>query len=111
MVRGIDVFTQQFLIWTGHPRGLSADPHRLERAGFTGPWAFLPLLLILTGIGFALMMALRDPLRDTLIFVPFAQGVAGGCLVMLAASLVDWEAATAATASSRCSAPSRFRSP
>ena len=42
------------------------------------------------------MIGLRDPLRDTLIFVPFAQGVAGGCIVMLIASLVDWEAATAA---------------
>ena len=33
-------------------------------------------------------------MRDTLIFVPFAQGVVGGCIVMLIASLVDWEAAT-----------------
>ena len=63
--------------------------------GFTGPWAFLPLLLLLTGIGFALMVALRDPLRDTLIFVPFAQGVAGGCLLMMLAGFVDWESTTA----------------
>ncbi|MDE3194724.1 MAG: FtsW/RodA/SpoVE family cell cycle protein, partial [Acidobacteriota bacterium] len=62
---------------------------------FTGPWAFLPLLLILTGIGLALMVALRDPLRDTLIFIPFAEGVAAGCIVMLVASQIDWEAATA----------------
>ena len=46
---------------------------------------------MLTGIGFALMIALRDPLRDTLIFIPFAQGVAGGCIVMLVASFIDWE--------------------
>jgi cell division protein FtsW (lipid II flippase) len=63
--------------------------------GFSGPWAFLPLLLLLTGIGFALMVTLRDPLRDTLIFVPYAQGVAIGCLVMLAASSINWEATTA----------------
>jgi cell division protein FtsW (lipid II flippase) len=63
--------------------------------GFTGPWAFLPLLLLLTGIGFALMVTLRDPLRDTLIFVPYAQGVAMGCIVMLIASFVNWEATTA----------------
>src|SRR6185437_9692248 len=51
--------------------------------------------LLLTGIGFALMIGLRDPLRDTLIFIPFAQGVAGGCIVMLIASLIDWERAKA----------------
>ena len=62
---------------------------------FTGPWAFLPLLFILTGLGLALMIGLRDPIRDTLIFLPYAEGVAGGCLVMLAASLIDWESSTA----------------
>ena len=74
----------------------SHDPDRWTVRGFNGPWVFLPLLLILTGIGFALMVALRDPLRDTLIFIPFAQGVAGGCIVMLIASLIDWETATPA---------------
>ncbi len=59
--------------------------------GFTGPWIFLPLLLLATGIGLCLMVALRDPLRDTPIFVPFAQGVVGGCLIMLAVSFVEWE--------------------
>ena len=63
--------------------------------GFTGPQAFLPVLLLLTGIGFTLMVTLRDPLRDTLIFVPYAQGVAIGCLVMLAAAFINWEATTA----------------
>ena len=59
--------------------------------GFRGPWIFLPLLLLATGIGFSLMLALRDPLRDTPLFVPFAQGVVGGCTLMLLSSFIEWE--------------------
>ena len=96
-VRGIDVFRRDFLIWAGAMVAAFLLTHVVWAIrGFSGPWAFLPLLLILTGIGYALMIGLRDPLRDTLIFVPFAQGVAGGCIVMLIASLIDWDAATAA---------------
>ena len=94
-VRDLAGFTREFYRWGGAILAafLFASLVWMAR-GFSGPWAFLPLLLILTGIGFALMVALRDPLRDTLIFVPFAQGVAAGCLLMLAASFVNWEAAT-----------------
>ncbi len=95
-VRGLDVFRRDFLIWAGAILAAFLVTHivwRIRR--FAGPWEYLPLLLILTGIGYALMTGLRDPLRDTLIFVPFAEGVAGGCLVMLCASLVDWEEAMA----------------
>src|SRR5579863_2031566 len=96
-VRGIGVFRRDFLIWAGAILAAFLLTHIVwVIRGFSGPWTFLPLLLILTGIGYALMIGLRDPLRDTLIFVPFAQGVAGGCIVMLIASLMDWEAATAA---------------
>jgi cell division protein FtsW (lipid II flippase) len=86
------VFRRDFLLWAGAILAAFLLTHVVwSIRKFSGPWAFLPLLLILTGIGYALMIGLRDPLRDTLIFVPFAQGVAGGCLVMLIASLVDWE--------------------
>src|SRR5579863_566095 len=96
-VRGIKVFRRDFLIWAGAILAAFLLTHIVWTIrGFSGPWTFLPLLLILTGIGYALMIGLRDPLRDTLIFVPFAQGVVGGCIVMLIASLMDWEAATAA---------------
>ncbi len=93
-VRGIAVFHRDFFIWAGAILAAFLLTHIVwSMRGFNGPWAYLPLLLILTGIGYALMIALRDPLRDTLIFVPFAQGVAAGCIVMLIASLVDWEGA------------------
>jgi cell division protein FtsW (lipid II flippase)/cell division protein FtsI/penicillin-binding protein 2 len=59
--------------------------------GFAGDQAILPGLLLLTGIGMMLMVSLRDPVRDSLIFVDFAQGVAGGCALMAAASALDYE--------------------
>ena len=37
-----------------------------------------------------LMITLRDPVRDTLAFSTFAQGVAGGCLVLALASTLDY---------------------
>jgi cell division protein FtsW (lipid II flippase) len=94
-VRTLDDFRKDFLLWTGIILAAFVITHLVWAVRrFTGPWAFLPLLLIVTGMGLALMVALRDPLRDTLIFVPYAEGVAGGCIVMLIASFVDWESAT-----------------
>jgi cell division protein FtsI/penicillin-binding protein 2/cell division protein FtsW (lipid II flippase) len=51
-------------------------------ARFRGDRAFLPALHLLTGIGFILMISLRDPLRDTLEFRKFALGVFLGCLLL-----------------------------
>ena len=46
--------------------------------GFRGDQLLLPAVLLLTGAGLILMIALRDPVRDNLLFADFAQGVAGG---------------------------------
>lgn len=51
----------------------------------------LPLLAILAGIGMVTMIALRDPLRDTITASAFAVGVAGGMALLLAASEFDFE--------------------
>ena len=59
--------------------------------GFPGDQTFLPALLLLTGIGLILMIGLRDPVRDHLLFADFAMGVAGGCVVLAAASALDYE--------------------
>jgi cell division protein FtsW (lipid II flippase) len=94
-VRTLADFRGDFLIWTGVILAAFLLTHIVWSVRrFTGPWVFLPLLLVMTGIGLALMVALRDPLRDTLIFIPYAQGVAGGCIVMLLATFIDWESAT-----------------
>ena len=53
----------------------------LSLRGFRGDQALLPILLLLSGVGLILMISLRDPVRDNLLFVGFAQGAAGGALL------------------------------
>jgi cell division protein FtsW (lipid II flippase) len=62
--------------------------------GFRGDTALVPALALLTGIGLVLMISLRDPLRDQLLFADFAQGAALGCVLMAAAALLDFERLT-----------------
>jgi len=47
-----------------------------------GAQFLLPAVLLLSGIGMTLMVTLRDPLRDTLLFANFAEGAAVGCLAL-----------------------------
>ena len=58
--------------------------------GIRGPQYVLPSVLLLSGVGLTLMITLRDLLRDTLAFSSFAQGVAGGCVVLALASTLDY---------------------
>ncbi len=58
---------------------------------FQGDRMLLPIAHLLTGIGFMLMLSLRDPLRDMTLFVDFVQGVVLGCLLMLAFSFPDYQ--------------------
>jgi cell division protein FtsW (lipid II flippase) len=59
--------------------------------GFRGDQVLLPVVVLLTGAGLILMIALRDPVRDNLLFVDFAQGAVGGCLLLAALSMLDYE--------------------
>jgi cell division protein FtsW (lipid II flippase) len=56
-----------------------------------------PLLVavahLVTAIGFAILLSRGDPLRDSLMFVRFAESTAAGVAVMVAVSLVDFGAA------------------
>lgn len=52
------------------------------------PW-LLPLVGALSGLGFTLMVSLRDPLRETLLFSDFATGIFVGSLLLTALSVVD----------------------
>ncbi len=63
-------------------------------AAYAGPQFLLPALLLLTGIGMALMVTLRDPLRDTLLFASFAEGAAAGCLALACGSILDYRRLT-----------------
>ncbi|MEI9973121.1 MAG: FtsW/RodA/SpoVE family cell cycle protein [Ignavibacteriota bacterium] len=59
--------------------------------GFRGDQFLLPVTMALSGAGLILMVALRDPVRDNLLFVDFAQGAVLGCLLVGALSLLDYE--------------------
>jgi cell division protein FtsW (lipid II flippase)/cell division protein FtsI/penicillin-binding protein 2 len=52
----------------------------------------LPILLLLSGIGLMSMLALRDPVRDTIPAEVFATGVAIGLALLVAAAEFDFEA-------------------
>ncbi|HEX7485921.1 MAG TPA: FtsW/RodA/SpoVE family cell cycle protein [Vicinamibacterales bacterium] len=54
------------------------------------PW-LLPIIHALSGIGLVMMVSLRDPLRDPMLFARFAQGAAVGCVMLAAISTVDFQ--------------------
>ena len=64
---------------------------RRWRAAADDP-VILPVLFLLSGIGFMTMMSLRDPLRDTIAASTFVSGIVAGLVLLLAASRVDFEA-------------------
>lgn len=55
-----------------------------------GDFALLGAAHLLTAIGFALVLSRADPLRDTMLFVRYAQGVLVGCVGLALASLIDF---------------------
>ncbi len=59
--------------------------------GFSGDNLMLPIIHALCGIGLILMISLRDPLRDTLMFVDFTQGVIAGCAALVLFSIPDYQ--------------------
>ena len=59
--------------------------------GFRGDQLLLPVTMLLSGAGLILMISLRDPVRDNLLFVDFAQGAVLGCLLLAALSGLDYE--------------------
>jgi cell division protein FtsW (lipid II flippase) len=63
----------------------------LSIAGSRADQTLLPAVLLLAGIGFILMVSLRDPVRDNLLFADFAQGAVLGCLLLAAAAHLDYE--------------------
>lgn len=54
-----------------------------------GDVTFLIAAHLLTAVGFAAVLSRSDPLRDTVLFVRFTQGVVFGCAAFAATSLMD----------------------
>lgn len=92
VVREPGTFRSRFWLWAGLLLAAFAAVHILWRVKrFPGDELMLPVLLVLSGIGFLLMAAVRDPLRDLPLFQTFAQGAIAGCALLLGASLIDFE--------------------
>ncbi len=91
-VRRPATFRNQLALWSLVALASLLLVHVVWQArGFRGDQVLLPVLVLLSGIGLCAMVAVRDPLRDLLLFRSFAQGIAGGAALLLAASLLDIE--------------------
>ena len=78
VVRTPAEFRSSFWLWTALFLLAFAAVHvawRLRRFG--GDELILPALLLLTGLGLAMMVTVRDPLRDLPLYRGFAAGGAG----------------------------------
>lgn len=92
VVRSPGAFKSQLWLWAALFLAGFLVVHvawRMKR--YPGDELLLPIVLILSGLGLVLMVSIRDPLRDTLLFRTFAQGVLAGCGLLLAGSLLDVE--------------------
>ncbi|RPJ73247.1 MAG: hypothetical protein EHM24_08305, partial [Acidobacteria bacterium] len=59
--------------------------------GSAADQVLLPAIHLLCGVGLVMMVSLRDPVRDPLLFSRFAQGTAAGCVALAAIVLVDFQ--------------------
>jgi cell division protein FtsW (lipid II flippase) len=85
-------FRRTFLLWAALFFAAFLAAHIFwSLRHFSGDQTLLPAVLLLTGIGLILMVSLRDPLRDNLLFADFAQGVVIGCLLLAALSALDYQ--------------------
>jgi cell division protein FtsW (lipid II flippase) len=92
VVRQPQQFRSAFWLWSGIFLAAFLLVHAWWSVrGFAGDQVFLPAILALSGIGLVIMVSLRDPVRDNMLFVDFAQGVAAGAILLAAASALDYE--------------------
>jgi cell division protein FtsI/penicillin-binding protein 2/cell division protein FtsW (lipid II flippase) len=95
VVRRPAQFQRAFYLWCGIFFAAFWAVHLFwSLRGFQGDQMFLPALMTLSGIGLILMVSLRDPVRDNLLFVDFAQGAAAGAVVLAVLSGFHYERLT-----------------
>ncbi|HEX3681362.1 MAG TPA: FtsW/RodA/SpoVE family cell cycle protein [Bryobacteraceae bacterium] len=91
-VRGMDTYRHRLFLWAVLFFVPFYVVHLVWRwRGFAGDNLMLPIICALSGIGLILMISLRDPLRDTLMFAGFAQGAIAGCLALLLFSIPNYQ--------------------
>ena len=92
VVRTPDEYRKRFLLWATLCVASFYLVHIFWRIrGFSGDQTMLPVLHLLSGAGLILMISLRDPLRDTLMFQDFAEGLVLGVVLLAVLSVVDFE--------------------
>lgn len=91
-VRTVGEFRLHLILWAAAFFAAFYALHLFWRARlFAGDNLILPVIHLLAGIGFMLMISLRDPVRDTLAFSDFALGAALGMIAMGIFSVPDYE--------------------
>jgi len=91
IVRTPDQFRRTFWLYVGAFVLAFVVLHVFWRLkGFAGDQLILPAIEILCGLGMVLMFSIGDPLRDTLMFVSFCNGIFMGAAAMLVLSLLDY---------------------
>jgi len=92
VVRTPAQFRRAFYLWSAVFFAAFLLAHAwLSLRGLRGDQSLVPVLLALCGIGLILMVSLRDPVRDNLLFTDFAQGAAAGVILLAAASGLDYQ--------------------
>ncbi len=67
--------------------------------GFRGDYLLLSATHLLTALGFAALLSRQDPLRDTLLFIRYTQGVSIGLVAFAGLSVLDFRKAAFLTLS------------
>jgi len=92
VVRSPDYFQRKYYLWIALFFASFLVVHVFwSLRGFEADQTLLPAALLLSGIGLVEMIALRDPVRDNMLFADFAQGVVIGAILLGALSLLDFE--------------------
>jgi cell division protein FtsW (lipid II flippase) len=92
IVRTPGQFRSQLLLWGAlFFLGFLGVHAFLSLRRFPGDPLLLPILFLLTGLGLLVMISIRDPLRDMMLFRTYVQGVLGGLVLLAAASQIDIE--------------------
>ncbi len=90
-VRDRAAFRQTVWIWLAlYIAGFHLVSWVWRRRGISGDRVLLAAAHLLTALGFAVLLSRSDPLRDTLLFVRFAQGTLVGLVLLALASAIDF---------------------
>ncbi len=91
VVRSRGEFRTQLLLYTlVYVLGFHAVALLWRLRGISGDRLLLAAVHLLTGIGFAILVSRPDPLRDSLLFVRYAQTATLGLGIMAALSFIDF---------------------